>query len=207
MMSDEAVTKTTEDCDNKTEVSGLSLGKKATPLVVSLLHNLYALPSLKNEFCIKKQSLITFFENSTHFILHMFSTNLNQREVAHWATSQMYVRVRSQNECSHYWCFKKINYATPPHTHTQNKCHEENTLDPCYISSAIQEAENTVINLTWELVKMQTLRLQRITMCFWTTKVPTSVWVSEGLPRPPSAPSSANPCVTVCCCPNTGSSS
>ena len=46
-MSDEAVTKTTEDCDNKTEVSGLILGKKATPLVVSLLHNLYALPSLK----------------------------------------------------------------------------------------------------------------------------------------------------------------
>ena len=54
----------------------------------------------------------------------------------------------------------------PHHTHTQNKCHEENTLDPCYISSAIQEAESTVINLTWELVKMQTLRLQRITMCF-----------------------------------------
>lgn len=32
---------------------------------------------------------------------------------------------------------------------------------------------------------MQTLRLQRITMCFWTMEAPTSVWASEGLPRPP----------------------
>lgn len=79
-------------------------------------------------------------------------------------------------------------------------------LRPLLLSSAIQEAESTIINLTWEPVKMQTLRLQRITMCFWTTKVPTSVWASEGLLRPPSAPS-ANPRVAVCCCPNTGSSS
>lgn len=46
-MSDEAVTKTTEDYDGKTEVSGVILGEKATPSMVSLLHNLYALPSLK----------------------------------------------------------------------------------------------------------------------------------------------------------------
>jgi len=46
-MSDEAVTKTTEDCDGKMEVSGIILGKKATPSMVSLLYNLYALPSFK----------------------------------------------------------------------------------------------------------------------------------------------------------------
>lgn len=92
--------------------------------------------------------------------------------------------------------FKKLTMPRH-HTHTHTKqMPRRKQLRPLLLSSAIQEAESTITNLTWEPVKMQTLRLQRITMCFWTTQVPASVWASEGPLRPPSA-ASANPRVAL----------